>query len=109
MLYHLNVCIIVKSLECFQAKVAQLLGSGGERRSGRNARVGSRESLESMQYDQDEVSHISMHTKSIRSKNYRQFSTWFSKIYYDKYVKRRSTVIGNLNDSFTFGVLGQQH
>uniref|UniRef100_A0A0K8SGV9 Kinesin light chain n=3 Tax=Lygus hesperus TaxID=30085 RepID=A0A0K8SGV9_LYGHE len=37
-----------------EAKVAQLLGSGGERRSGRNARVGSRESLESMQYDQDE-------------------------------------------------------
>ncbi|KAF6212655.1 hypothetical protein GE061_013181, partial [Apolygus lucorum] len=36
------------------AKVAHLLGSSGERRSGRNARVGSRESLESMQYDQDE-------------------------------------------------------
>ncbi|BET01315.1 Kinesin light [Nesidiocoris tenuis] len=42
-----------------EAKVAQLLGgSGAERRSGRNTRVGSRESLESMQYDQDECSAL---------------------------------------------------
>ncbi|XP_073982469.1 kinesin light chain isoform X3 [Rhodnius prolixus] len=34
-----------------QAKVAQLLGPVGERRNSRGTRLGSRESLESMQYD----------------------------------------------------------
>lgn len=42
-----------------QAKVAQILGGSGDtRRSIRSGRLGSRESLESMQYEAgDEVKH----------------------------------------------------
>lgn len=49
--------VILKALDIVkQAKVAQLLGPVGERRNSRGTRLGSRESLESMQYDpSDEV------------------------------------------------------